>query len=174
MVEQAFKVSEDSYLYNLYFRSKQERDKFHRLARKFFHDREMDVTSDNYSGYYQTEDLRMQLSPDDRDKYSSQLKKYPDKNDVYFFKKNSSMNKEWRSEVSSKCDMAALDGTWFWYLPYINKGRYALWSHGGDLYGYLSDENKDTIELSDYMIPIKMSEYYAIQEKMLGVADEST
>ena len=142
MVEQAFKVSEDSYLYNLYFRSKQEKDKFHGLARKFFHDREMDVASDHYSGYYQTEDLRMQLSPDTRDKYSSQLKKYPDKNDVYFFKKNSSLNKEWRSEVSSKCDMVALDGTWHWYLPYINKGSYALWNHGSDLYGYLSDEKK--------------------------------
>ena len=36
MVEQAFRVAKDSYLYSLYFRAKDEKDKFHSLARKFF------------------------------------------------------------------------------------------------------------------------------------------
>jgi hypothetical protein len=169
MVEQAFRVAKDSYLYSLYFRAEEEKNKFHSLARKFFEKYGMSPSSDDYSGYYQTEDLRMQLSPEDREKYSGQLKKLVDKNNVCYFKKNSTTNKNWKNEVSSKCDMSTLDGTWFWYLPYISKGMYALWHDGKELYGYLSDERKDSIEMSEYMIPIKMSEYYAIQERLTEV-----
>ena len=79
------------------------------------------------------------------------------------------MYKEWHETVSSKVDMNIIDQLWCWYWPYINKGSYALWHHGDELYGYLSDEHKETLELPDYMEPLKMSEYYAIKEQICEV-----
>jgi hypothetical protein len=76
------------------------------------------------------------------------------------------MNKAWNSEVVSHCDMKRLDGTWCWYFPYIGQGSYALWHDGKNLYGYLKDNNRTDIELAEWMEPLKMSEYYAIQEAM--------
>lgn len=161
MVEQAFKVSPDAQLYGIYFSAKEEKNKFHQLAKAFFE--KHDLMQNN--GYYQTAHLALELTDEQREKYSSQLKKLIDKNNVSYFKKNSPMYKEWQTEVVSHCDMNKLDGTWFWYFPYIGKGSYALWDDGDNLYGYLSDDNKDKIELSDWMIPIKMSEYYRVREE---------
>lgn len=165
MVEQAFKISPNTPLYNIYFASKDEKDKFHKLAREFF--AKYGFVEDNkYSGYYFSEDLRMQLSPEDREKYAPQLRKLVDGNEICYFKVNSKMNKAWRQEVVAHINMDKLDGTWFWYFPYIDKGKYSLWHDGKNLYGYLMDEHKDSLALADYMIPIKMSEYYAIKESL--------
>ena len=161
MVEQAFRVSPDAQLYRTYFAAKEEKNKFHQLARVFFE--KHDLMQDN--GYYQASYLAMQLTDEQREKYASQLKKLVDNNNMSYFKKNSPMYKEWQTEVVAHCDMNKLDGTWCWYFPYIGKGRYALWSDGETLYGYLADENKDELELADWMIPIKMSEYYAAMEE---------
>lgn len=165
MVEQAFKVLSTSSLYKTYFEAKEEKDKFHKLARAFFAKYDF-IDDGKNTGYYMTDCLCMQLCQDDANRFAAQLKKLIDKNDMRYFKKNSTMNKAWQKEVVSHCDMNKLDGTWCWYWSYIGKGKYALWHSGEDLYGYLLDEYKDSLELPDWMVPIKMSEYYSIQEAM--------
>ena len=107
----------------------------------------------------------MQLTPEQQEKYASQLKKTVGDNEMYYFKKSSPLYKEWYETVSSKVDVNIIDQLWCWYWPYIGKGSYALWHKDEELYGYLSDDNKEKIELSDYMEPIRMSEYYLIQEE---------
>jgi hypothetical protein len=164
LVEKAFEVLPSAELYKLYFASWEEKNKFHSLAREFF-DKYGLLSDDHNNGYYIMKDLRTQLCEADREKYASQLKKLVDKNNMYYFKQNSAMNKAWNAEVSSKCDMDKIDGTWFWYLPFINKGMHSLWCVGDRLYGYLMDEHKDDIQLMEWMRPIKMSEYYAILEE---------
>lgn len=161
MVEQAFKVFKGSKLYTEYFEAQAEKQKMHDLARVFFE--KHDLLNEGL-GYRMTESLIMQLTPEQREKYAPQLKKLVDSNEMCYFKKASPMYKEWYETVSSKVDMNIIDQLWCWYWPYINKGRYALWHQNDELYGYLSDEHKDKIELSDYMEPIKMSEYYSILE----------
>ena len=161
MVEQAFIVEKDSRLYNEYFEVQAEKQKMHDLARVFFEKHDL---LDDGLGYRMTENLIMQLTPEQKEKYATQLKKLVDENDMCYFKKASPMCKEWYETVSSKVDVNIIDQLWCWYWPYIGKGRYALWNDGENLYGYLSDEHKEKLELPDYMKPIKMSEYYAIQE----------
>ena len=161
MIEQAFRVAKGSRLYNEYFEAHTEKQKMHDLARLFFE--KHDLLNDGL-GYRLAENLILQLTSEQVEKYKTQLKKLEDKDGMYYFKKASPMCREWYETVGSKVDMNIIDQLWCWYWPYINKGRYALWHHNDELYGYLSDEHKDKIELSDYMEPIKMSEYYAIQE----------
>ena len=161
MVEQAFKVIKGSKLYNEYFEAQAEKQKMHDLARVFFE--KHDLLNDGLS-YRMTESLIMQLTPEQKEKYKTQLKKLVDVNDMCYFKKASPMYKEWYETVSSKVDVNIIDQLWCWFWPYIGQGSYALWHHNDELYGYLSDKHKEKLELSDYMEPIKMSEYYAIKE----------
>lgn len=161
MVEQAFRVARDSKLYKEYFEAQTEKQKMHDLARVFFEKHDL---LDDGLGYRMIEPLAIQLTTEQREKYASQLKKTVDSNEMCYFKKASPMYKEWHETVSSKVDFNVIDQLWCWYWPYIGKGRYALWNDGENLYGYLSDEHKEKIELSEFMEPIKMSEYYAIQE----------
>lgn len=161
MVEQAFRVAKGSKLYNEYFETQTEKQKMHDLARVFFE--KHDLLNDGL-GYCLREDLVMQLTPEQQKKYVTQLKKLVDKNEMYYFKKSSPMYKEWQDTVVSKVDMKVIDQLWYWYWPYINKGQYAMWHYKDELYGYLCDEHKEKLELSDYMKPIKMSEYYAVKE----------
>jgi len=161
MVEQAFRVAKDSPLYKEYFEAHAEKQKFHDLAKLFFeaHDLMQNM------GYYQTAYLALQLTDEQREKYSTQLKKLIDNNNMSYFKKNCPMSREWWETVVSKVDLDTMDKLWCWYWPYINKGQYSLWNYKDQLYGYLKDDHKDKLELSDYMEPIKMSEYYAIMEE---------
>ena len=161
MIEQAFRVIKDSKLYNEYFETQAEKQKMHDLARVFFE--KHDLLNDHL-GYRMMAALAMQLTAEQEEKYKDQLKVTKDADGMRYFKRNSPMHREWCETVTNKVDFNIIEQLWCWYWPYINKGRYALWHQGGELYGYLSDEHKDKIELSDYMIPIKMSEYYAIQE----------
>lgn len=163
MVEQAFRVNKGSKLYNKYFEAQAEKQKMHDLARVFFEKHEL---LDEGLGYRMIEPLAMQLTPEQKDKYKTQLKKLEDANGMCYFKKASPMYQEWLREVASKVDFNIIDQLWCWYWPYINKGQYTLWHCKDELYGYLSDEHKEKLELSDYMEPIKMSEYYAIRESM--------
>lgn len=162
MVEQAFRVVKGSKLYEEYFEVQAEKQKMHYLARIFF---EKHNLLDDGMGYRMIESLAMQLTPEQKEKYKTQLKKLEDSNGMCYFKKSSPMYREWYETVSSKVDINIIDKLWCWYWPYISKGRYALWHDGENLYGYLSDEHKEKLELSDYMEPIRMSEYYAIQEE---------
>jgi hypothetical protein len=161
MVEQAFRVAKGSKLYNEYFETQAEKQKMHDLARIFF--AKHDLLNDGL-GYCLREDLVMQLTTEQQKKYATQLKKLVDKNEMHYFKKSSHMYKEWRETVVSKVDFKVIDQLWCWYWPYINKGKYALWHYKDELYGYLSDEYKEKLELSDCMEPIKMSEYYRVIE----------
>jgi hypothetical protein len=161
MVEQAFRVTKGSSLYNKYFETQAEKQKMHDLARVFFKKHSL---LDDGLGYRMIEGLAMQLTPDQKEKYKTQLKKFEDADGMCYFKKASHMYKEWHETVTSQVDFNIIDQLWCWYWPYIGKGRYALWNDGENLYGYLSDEHKEKLELSDYMEPIKISEYYAIQE----------
>jgi hypothetical protein len=162
MVEQAFIISKDSELYRKYFDALAEKQKFHDLAREFF--RKHDLVQSG--GYYQAEYLALQLSDEQREKYSSQLKKLIDSNNMSYFKKNSPMCKEWVETVVNEVSMKVLGCNDFWYFPYIGTGRHALWNKGDVLYGYLMDSDRDKIELSESMSPIKMSEYYSAKESL--------
>ena len=161
MVEQAFKVVKGSKLYNEYFETQAEKQKMHDLARVFF--KKHDLLNDGL-GYCLREDLVMQLTTGQQKKYAAQLKKLVDKNEMHYFKKSSAMYKEWQATVVSAVDMKIIDQMYFWYWPYIGQGQYALWHHKDMLYGFLSDYNKEKLELPGYMEPIKMSEYYAALE----------
>ena len=162
MVEQAFRVAKGSQFYNDYFEAYAEKQKMHDLAREFFGRHGL---CDDHLGYRMTSMLAMQLTPEQEERFSSQLKVTKDTQGMRYFKKTSPMNKEWRETVCDKVDFSIMDKQWCWYWHYINKGRYALWHQGDEVYGYLSDEHRDKIELPEYMIPIKMSEYYAVQEE---------
>jgi hypothetical protein len=163
MVEQAFIVDKDSKLYTEYFEAYAEKQKMHDLARVFF---EKHSLLNDHLGYRMIENLALQLTPEQEEKYKAQLKVAEDANGMRYFKKASPMCKEWRETVSSKVDFNIMDKLWCWYWPYIGQGSYALWNSGDALYGYLSDKYKDKIELSDYMKPIKMSEYYFAKESL--------
>lgn len=161
MVEQAFKVTKGSKLYNEYFETQAEKQKMHDAARAFFE--KHDLLDDGLS-YCLREDLVMQLTPEQQKKYTNQLKKLVDKNEMYYFKKSSPMYKEWVATVASKVNLKVIDQTYFWYWPYIGHGKYALWHHNDELFGYLSDQHKDKLDLPEYFEPIKMSTYYAMME----------
>lgn len=165
MIEQAFIVDKDSKLYKEYFEVQAEKQKMHDLARVFFE--KHDLLDDGLS-YRMIENLALQLTSEQKEKYKTQLKKLEDANDMCYFKKASAMNKEWYATVSSKVDFNIIDRLWCWYWPYIGQGSYALWHSGDTLYGYLSDKHKEKIDLADYMKPIKMSEYYLAEENHIA------
>lgn len=162
MKEIAFIVKPDSDFYRDYFDAKEEKDKFHNLAKEFFEKYDL-VDSGKY---YQTEFLGLELNSEQRKRFESQLKKYDDENGMSRFKKNSPMQKSWNEEVTSKVDLKLIDKTKFWYFSLILSGSYSLWDCDGVIYGYLKDNNRDDIKLVDYMMKIKMSEYYSVIEKI--------
>lgn len=159
----AFTVKSDSDFYREYFRSKEEKQHFHNLARTFFAEHDL---LDN-AGYYQSGILSVQLNDEQKSRFAQQLKKGVDKNGVSVFKKNSPMQKLWMENVTSKIDFKVIDSIRFWYFRFIGSGSYNLWDNGnGTIYGYLQDNRKDEIILSDCMTEIKMSEYYAAIEAL--------
>lgn len=163
MIEQAFRVAKDSTLYNEYFEAQTEKQKMHDLARAFFE--KHDLLNEGL-GYRMIEQLAMQLTPEQKEKYKTQLKKLEDADGMCYFKKASPMYKEWHETVTSKVDFNIMEQLWCWYWPYIGQGSYALWHHNDELYGYLSDKYKESLALPEYMTRIKMSEYYAVKEAM--------
>lgn len=161
MVEQAFIVEKGSCLYEWYFEAHSEKQKMHDLARVFFE--KHDLLNDNL-GYRMIAALALQLTPEQEEKYKTQLKVTKDADGMRYFKRTSPMHKEWCETVSDKIDFNIIDKLWCWYWPYIGQGSYALWHSGDTLYGYLSDKHKEKIDLAEYMKPIKMSEYYLAKE----------
>ena len=161
MVEVAFKVVKGSKFYNDYFIGKEERQKFHDLAREFF---KRNGFLEKGS-YIQSERLRLELTDEEQEKYSSQLMKYRDDYGMCVFKKKSKVQKKWEEEVYNKVDNSKIEKIKFWWLGYIYVGSYALWDFDGNIYGYLKDKSKDSINLSCDMEEIKMSEYYRVIEE---------
>ena len=162
MAEIAFTVNLDSEFYNTYFKAKEERQRFHDLARAFFEKRDL-VDS---RVYYQTNFLGLELNDEQKKRFDGQLKKYDDENGMSIFKKRSAMQKAWNEEVTDLVNFEIIDGCKFWYFGIINRGSYNLWDNDGNIYGYLSDNYKDIIYLPDYMTEIKMSEYYSVIESL--------
>lgn len=163
MKEVAFMVRPDSEFYNKYFKAKEERQHFHDLAREFFERYDL---VDN-AEYYQTEFLGLKLNDEQKKRFAAQLTKYDDENGMSIFKKRSAMQKSWNEDVTSKVDFKTMNVLHVWYFPFINKGRYNLWDDGrGTIYGYLEDNYKEAINLTDDMIEIKMSEYYSAIEEL--------
>lgn len=161
MVEVAFKIDKSSDFYKEYFDAKAEKQKFHDYAREFF--ARHDLVDD--AKYYQCDFLGMGLNSEQKKRFADQIKKYDDHNGMTLFKKKSAMQKEWTETVVNKVDMKTCDACSWWYFPFIGHGSHSLWDEDGEIYGYLMDSYKSEINLYDYMIPLKMSEYYAIKER---------
>lgn len=160
MVEQAFKVKRDSDFYNKYFAAKDEREKFHQLAKDFLSANNLDPQK-----YCLTQTLRMSLTEQEREWLGSQIRKYEDENGLWVFLKKSPMQKAWEKDVTSQINHSLIDFLKFWYLPYIMHGSYALWDYNRDIYGVLTDRGATEIKLGEDFVPIKMSEYYAAREE---------
>ena len=160
-MEIAFKVDRSSDFYKKYFDVKTEKQKFHDLARAFFTEHNLA----SKGGYYQSESLYCELSGEERKKFASQITKYADKNGLTRFRKNSALQKAWTENVVGKIDMKMIDSIKFWWIFYVHCGSYALWDINGEIYGYLSEKNDKNIQMADWMIKIKMSEYYSVIEQ---------
>ena len=163
MVEVTFRVAKDSTFYTQFFNAQAEKQRFHDLARKFF--KRYDLM-DGPCKYYQNKILAIEMNDAQKLRFYSQICKACDKNNMTFFKKRSSMQQAWMQEVIEKVDMNLLDRQSLWYWPYIGCGEYALWCSGDEIYGLLKDRNKKEINLADWMLPIKRSEYYAAMEEL--------
>ena len=162
MLEIAFKVDPKSDFYKKYFDVKAEQQKFHDLARAFFERHDL---MDGPCQYYQCRALGIEMNEDQKLRFSSQIRKGSDRNKITFFKKRSPLQLAWTQEVIESVDMALLDKQSLWYWPFIGCGEYALWCDGDEIYGLLKDRNQSEIKTADWMLPIKMSEYYAAIER---------
>lgn len=76
MKEVVFKVKKDSNFYNNYFKSWNEQQKFHTLARQFF--KKYDLMDKNMS-YYQSERLSLSLTDTQKEQFKGQIHKHADK-----------------------------------------------------------------------------------------------
>lgn len=155
----AFKVKHDSEFYAMYYEAKDERTKFKALAVPFFEKYGID------GRYYQTKSLAVDIPSEQRQRFAEHLRKQPDRQGFYWFKKKSPIGKEWEDTVTARVNFDRLEQTEFWWLPYISTGKYLLWDMDGEIYGYLESRGYGDIAPGDYMEPMKLSEYYAAVEK---------
>ena len=160
MKEIAFRVKRDSEFYNKYFEAKEEKQRFHDLARAFFEKHNLLDSA----RYYQAEFLGLELNDEQKQRFEGQLRKNDDKDGMSIFKKNSAMQKSWNEEVTSNIDFNIINKISFWYLGFISYGSYSLWDYNRNIYGYLKDGMDSNIKLDDDMTEIKMSEYYSVIE----------
>lgn len=164
--EIAFKVKHDSEFYRKYFEAKEERQKFKGLAFPFFEKHGID------GRYYQSKTLGVAISEEQREKLANHLKKNPDGRGFYWFKKKSPIEKEWEENVTNHIDFRRLEQADFWWLGHISAGSYNLWDDGGEIYGYLFTKQEIEFKPDAFMEKIKMSEYYAVYERL--TANEAT
>ena len=78
MKEVAFTVNKESQFYKNYFLAKEERQKFHELAKAFFKKHNLFETKK----YYQTEFLGLELTEEQKALYADQIKKNDDENGI--------------------------------------------------------------------------------------------
>jgi hypothetical protein len=155
----AFKVKHDSGFYEKYFDAKEEKVKFKELALPFFEKHGID------GRFYMTKSLAVKIPKEQREKNAEHLRKNPDGQGFYWFKKKSPIQKEWEETVTAPIDFKRLEQVDLWWLSYIFCGKYSLWDHEGEIYGYLEDSYEKDIKLDDFMEQIKISEYYAAIER---------
>ena len=158
--EIAFKVKHDSEFYRKYFDAKEEREKFKELAYPFFEKHGID------GRFYQTKMLGVSLTREQREKFGGQIKKNPDRYGFYFFKLKSPIEKEWEENVTNHVDFERLEQVDFWWLSHISQGKYNLWDADGEIYGFLCSKQEKDFEAEDFMEEIKLSEYYAVIERL--------
>ena len=154
-----FKVKHDSNFYVNYFDAKEEKTKFIELAMPFFKKHDID------GRFYMNECLVVKIPQEQRERLGIHLRKNPDRQGFYWFKKKSTIEKEWEETVTAHINFKRLEQVDLWWLSHIYSGRYNLWDLDGEIYGYLEDNNKKDIKLADYMEQIKISEYYAAKER---------
>jgi hypothetical protein len=155
----AFKVKHESDFYAKYFDSKEEKVKFKELAVPFF-------KKHGIAGrFYMTRSLAVKIPKEQREKLVDHLRKNPDRDGFYWFKKKSPLEKEWEESVTAHIDFKRLEQVDLWQLSYIFFGKYSLWDMDGEIYGYLEDGYEKDIKLDDFMVQIKISEYYAAVER---------
>lgn len=160
-----FRVKKDSEFYKKFFDAHEERKFFFQLAKAFFDKYEID------GSYYHCHDLEVKFQNDAvHERYKPQLCVKPDKKGFYRFKKASAMNKEWRETVTSQVDFKRLTQCDLWFLDVIMSGWHSMWYLEDEIYGMVESEWQEEIKPTDYMEPIKRSEYYAAMEKADEIA----
>lgn len=157
--EIAFKVKPDSDFYAKYFDAKEEKMKFKELAVPFLRKHGID------GSFYITKSLAVKIQKEQREKLATHIRKNPDKQGFYWFKKKSPIKKEWEETITNHIDFKRLEAVDLWWLSYIFCGKYSLWDQDGEIYGYLKDSYEKDIKLDDFMVQIKISEYYAAVER---------
>lgn len=155
----AFKVKRDSDFYAKYFDAKEEKVKLKDLAVPFFEKHGID------GRFYMNKSLAVKIPKEQREKFETHLRKNPDRQGFYWFKKNSPIEKEWEETVAVHIDFNRLEKVDLWWLAYILCGKSSLWDMDGEIYGYLEDSYEKDIKLDDFMEQIKLSEYYAVVER---------
>lgn len=159
-MERAFKLSHDCDLYKKYFKSHEEKQKSHQLARAFFDENGL-IDDELKSQYILSERLTLTLTKEQRVQFEKDLMTDTIEG-LYRFKKSSQLQKKWFNEVYNNVDSKALDACRFWAYDCIMRGSSSLWHNGEDVYGVLESE-------SEFKLPIgaeelKLSEYYKIVE----------
>ena len=160
--EIAFRVKRDSEFYKQYFEAKDERNKFKGLAYPFFEKHGID------GRFYQSKMLGVKLTREQREKLADQIRKKPDRKGFYFFKVKSAIEKEWEETVTNHIDFDRLELVDLWWFGVISQGSYNLWDADGEIYGFLSTEQEKDFEPETFMEEIKLSEYYAVIERLKG------
>lgn len=158
--EIAFKVKRDSEFYKKYFEAKEERTKFKGLAFPFFEKHGID------GRFYQSKTLGVKITREQREKFAGQLRKNPDGKGFYFFKVKSPIEKEWEETVTNHIDFERLEQVDLWWLSHITQGSYNLWDSDGEIFGFLCSKQEKEFEPEDFMEEIKLSEYYAVIERL--------
>jgi hypothetical protein len=158
--EIAFRVRRDSEFYKKYFEAKEEREKFKGLAYPFFEKHGID------GRFYQSKSLGVNITREQREKFAGQIRKNPDRKGFYFFKVKSPIEKDWEEAVTNHVDFKRLEQVDFWWLGHISKGSYNLWDADGEIYGYLQTKQEKDFEPEAFMEEIKLSEYYAVIERL--------
>lgn len=158
--EIAFKVKQDSEFYRKYFEAKEEREKLKGLALPFFEKHGID------GRFYQSKTLGVKIPREQRDKFEGQIRKNPDRYGFYSFKVKSPIEKEWEETVTNNIDFERLEQVDFWWLQHITQGSYNLWDEDGEIYGFLCAKAEREFKPDDFMEEIKLSEYYAVIERV--------
>lgn len=174
-MQYAFEFIKDSRMYNAFFAQMNEKERIRKNLVVPFINTYLPEAFQNRS-YFIEERLGIQLTPDEQKRFASQLKKTPvyHNGETYFlFKLNSEMNKRWVNEVYNKIDHKAIEGFFCWHLEFnmFGGGHTELLIDGDRLYGIISPNNEyEQIQFPDWARQIKVSEYYAISERL---AEES-
>lgn len=160
--EIAFRVKRDSEFYKKYFEAKEERKKFKDLAYPFFEKHGID------GRFYQSKTLGVKIEREQREKFAGQIRKNPDRQGFYLFKVNSPVEKEWEETVTNHIDFERLEQCDLWWFCHISQGSYNLWDADGEIYGFLCTKQEKVFEPEAFMEEIRLSEYYAVIERIKG------